>query len=401
MVDIHNYERNLELALKILKDLPISTSNKEDIIAFKDYCFSEGLSIAKIIRYVYDLRKLAEWLEKDFRTATKKDIEVLAGKIERSDYAMWTKHGLKVALKKFYKWLSGGEEYPVEVKWIKTSTNNNNHKLPEELLTEEDIKKLINATRDTRDRAFISILYESGCRVGEIANLRIKNISFDDYGAVILVNGKTGSRRIRLISCVPYLQEWLDKHPDKTNPNAFVWIKRKSRSEIIGYARISHILKELGERAGIKKRIYPHLFRHSRATYLANHLTEAQMKEFFGWTQSSSMASVYIHLSGRDVDNAILKTYGIKNNNKEEEESKLAPQKCVRCEQVNAVTNKFCKRCGLVLDEATRNKIVENETKRKQADELMEGLVNDKEVLELLLKKIKEKGLKGKMRKIG
>lgn len=37
------------------------------------------------------------------------------------------------------------------------------------------------------------------------------------------------------------------------------------------------------------------------------------MKEFFGWVQASNMASIYVHLSGRDVDNALLKVYGIQN----------------------------------------------------------------------------------------
>lgn len=55
----------------------------------------------------------------------------------------------------------------------------------------------------------------------------------------------------------------------------------------------------------------PHAFRPASATHLANILTEAQMKEFIGWIQDSDMASVYVHLSGRDVDRAILKLYGM------------------------------------------------------------------------------------------
>lgn len=63
----------------------------------------------------------------------------------------------------------------------------------------------------------------------------------------------------------------------------------------------------------------PHNFRHSRATYLANFLTEAQMKEYFGWQQDSKMAGVHVHLSGRDVDNALLRVYGIENKNEKKE----------------------------------------------------------------------------------
>ena len=59
------------------------------------------------------------------------------------DYSDWTKLNYKTTLKKFYKWLAGGEDYPEQVKWIKTSKRNMNRTLPEELLTEEDITNLI------------------------------------------------------------------------------------------------------------------------------------------------------------------------------------------------------------------------------------------------------------------
>ncbi len=52
--------------------------------------------------------------------------------------------------------------------------------------------------------------------------------------------------------------------------------------------------------------------KHTRATHLANFLTEVQMKEFFGCVQDSDMARrLHASISGRDVDKAILKLYGI------------------------------------------------------------------------------------------
>ncbi len=64
--------------------------------------------------------------------------------------------------------------------------------------------------------------------------------------------------------------------------------------------------------AGIQKRgLYLHLFRHSRATELASYLTEAQMKQYFGWVRNSDTPSVYVHMGGRDVDRALLRYYGV------------------------------------------------------------------------------------------
>jgi len=60
------------------------------------------------------------------------------------------------------------------------------------------------------------------------------------------------------------------------------------------------------------------------------------------------MPSIYVHLSGRDVDDAILDVYGLKKI--EEEKPKLTPRICPRCGMSNVYDAKFCSRCGLALD---------------------------------------------------
>ena len=62
------------------------------------------------------------------------------------DYSAWTKHDYKVCLKRFYKWLKGNDEvYPDEVKWIKTTLKRNQTLLPDDLLTEEEVKRVVDA----------------------------------------------------------------------------------------------------------------------------------------------------------------------------------------------------------------------------------------------------------------
>ena len=99
---------------------------------------------------------------------------------------------------------------------------------------------IINVSEYVRDKAFIAVLYDAGARVSEIANLKRKHIAFDQYGAVITVDGKTGMRRVRLIFSVPYLATWLDVHPQKDNPDAYVWIAqgKRNRGTQMQYAAI-------------------------------------------------------------------------------------------------------------------------------------------------------------------
>jgi len=113
------------------------------------------------------------------------------------------------------------------------------------------------------------------------------------------------------------------------------------------------------------------------------------MKEFFGWVQASDMASIYVHLSGRDVDNALLKVYGIKND-EEKEDSQIKPKDCPRCKEINSFTNKFCNRCGMILDEALMNQQIQQDLERKYSDQILNEILKDEGLKESLLKKMKE-----------
>jgi len=149
------------------------------------------------------------------------------------------------------------------------------------------------------------------------------------------------------------------------------------------------ILRKIAKRAGIRKKVNPHAFRHARATHLAKFLTEAQMKEFFGWVQDSDMASVYVHLSGRDVDRAILQLYGMQVDEEKEENGKLLPKKCLRCGEINPATNKVCRRCFFPLDGSAEN-FLEREVKGEVIDAVIETLWNDREFREMFMKKVRE-----------
>jgi site-specific recombinase XerD/phage FluMu protein Com len=365
-IDIHGYDKRLDSAIRRVEASgAISDANKADIMEFQRYLFAKGLTAGRIAKYLNHLGKISRLLDKGFRDANKDDIIGLVRSIESRPYSAWTKHDYRVVIKRFYQWVRNcdedSKEYPPEVKWVKTTVCNGNHKLPEELWSEDEVRKLIDAADHPRNKALIFVLYESGCRVGEIASRRIKHIQFDKYGAVMIVDGKTGMRRIRLVSSVPTLSAWLNIHPGRNDTDSPLWtgIGTRNMNRIIDYRTISDMLKKAAIKSGIRKKANPHIFRHSRATFLASHLTEAQLKEMFGWTQGSNMAAIYVHMSGRDTDNAILKLNGLGSDERKNEESMLKPVKCPRCEFVNGATSKFCNRCAAPLNIQTALSIEE------------------------------------------
>ena len=71
---------------------------------------------------------------------------------------------------------------------------------------------------------------------------------------------------------------------------------------------------------------------------MAAHMTEQQLKKYLGWTEGSNMAAVYVHLSGKDIDDAVLKMNGMEVEEKEEDNA-LKTIKCPRCKQIQDARN--------------------------------------------------------------
>ena len=335
----------------------------------------EGISKQRLMKYGGTLKIVAERLNKDFDVVEVSDLKNLISAIQqRVDYSPWTKQSYKIIIRRFYKWLYGTKDYPEIVSWININIHRSQKKLPsdEELLNEQDIQKLVQEADTLRDKAFVSVLWESGGRIGEIGGLCIKNVVFDQYGTVLTVAGKTGARKIRLIMSTPYVSNWINTHPLRQDKNAPLWIdlaSRKNHNKAISYRAFWIILERLFQKAGIKKKCNPHIFRHARATYMASHLTEFQMNQYFGWIQGSDMPSTYVHMSGREVDDAILRMNGITINNKKEETT-LQPRICSRCDTINTADSQHCSKCAGIVDikysvelEEKQRKMLENATR--------------------------------------
>jgi len=385
------YERALARAKRKLAELPIPAGNRRAVLEFSDSCFSQGLSSRRVLKYVYTLGKIAGWLAKDFQQVTRADIEQLAARIERSDYAEWTKHDYRVALKKFFRWLRKSEDgYPPEVKWLRTTLRQHRAKLPEELLRPREVQDLVTAALTVRDKALIAMLYESGCRIGELLGLQVRQLQPHRHGLQVTVTGKKGPRRLLLIACAPYLTAWLNTHPRRQEPQAPLWVTEDYHARRLSYTRACTILRTAARRAGVNKPVNPHNFRHSRATYLAQHLTEAQMNAYLGWVQGSDMPSTYVHLSGRDVDEALLKLNHIEVADDRQRPEEFSLKRCFRCGRENPPGDTFCRRCGAVLDEATARDLMKRHLERRRADEVMDQLLEDAEFRTLLARKLGE-----------
>jgi site-specific recombinase XerD len=294
----------------------ILQANKKHLSDLIIFLQAKGSKPQTIDKYAYHYEKILDALgpNKDLLKASREDLERVVAKVNTLNLAAEEKRKIKVTIKALFKHFLGEDlYYPKQVAWIKTS-GAKNKMLPEDLLSEAEVLKLIGAAKDLRDKAIIALLFDTGMRIGELASLRIKDVEIGDAISHVMANGKTGMRRIPITFSVPYISQYLNTMQN-AKPSDSLWktIGRwENTQKTVSSDGIRQMLKRLARNAGIDKRIYPHLFRHSRASYYANRLTEQQLKVYFGWTGDSKMAATYVHLSGRDIDNAILQAYGSK-----------------------------------------------------------------------------------------
>ncbi|MCK4455129.1 MAG: tyrosine-type recombinase/integrase [Thermoplasmata archaeon] len=353
---------------------------------------AQNLSMSRRSNQARDLKNYFNWLKGPVEDVTKEDVVGYVNSLD-SDYAEGTVNLVKVNIKKFHRWLDGGEVYPECVRWMRSRRTK--RRVPVNyILSEKDILRLIEALEHPRDRAILAVLYDSALRASELADLKMQNVMRDQYGIALIlnpdgVNHKTGERRLRLISSVPYLDSWMELHPQKDDPEAPLWISlSKNRyGEGAGYKAVYYTVRNARKRAKFKRKVTPHLLRHSRLTELAKILTEAELKVFAGWEAGSDMAAVYVHLSGEDVDRKLLEHAGKKPDEEKEtqETSPLSPRTCPRCEHENEATGRFCSNCSMALDIETAQTI---ERAKDQLIEKFKAILDDPEVRELLERKL-------------
>ena len=205
--DIYNLDSQLKALYKrIEKELPAKTV--ELIRKYDREMINSSLAKVTRLKHLQILSILSKQLNKEWEEVTKEDIEILVSKImeqfaedngQESNYSYDNKKVLKI----FFRWLKlGSREFkevgdPEETRKIRVNRPRDKI-VREDLVTEEDKKKLLDGCAgNLRDRALIDVQSEAGTRAGEILTLKIKDVKFDEYGAVIHVYGKTGGRTVR------------------------------------------------------------------------------------------------------------------------------------------------------------------------------------------------------------
>ncbi|MDG1292189.1 MAG: site-specific tyrosine recombinase XerD [Flavobacteriaceae bacterium] len=161
----------------------------------------------------------------------------------------------------------------------------------------------LNQPHGHRNRAIIETLYGSGLRVSELVNLTLSNIFFKED--IVRVTGKGDKQR--LVPLGNYSKKFIKIYMDeirvfkkiKKEDNDVLFLNRNGRK--ITRAMIFTIIKESARKAGIKKKISPHTFRHSFATHLLENGADLRSIQLLMGHESITTTEIYTHLDKKHL----------------------------------------------------------------------------------------------------
>jgi len=385
-----------------LKEAPgygMSSENKKQAKDFKRKAYAGGLmGKHRIMKYRSFLRNFDEILGKPFNEASREDLEEVVTYVkDRDDWKPSTKADFLKMLKRYYKVAEGMEDedtHPEIVKWIKVKKP----KLPpinfDDVPTWEEIMGMARLTLNTRDRALVKSLWESGSRIGEHLSLRIGDIEEGKEGVYLNIQkSKTEPRKVFIRLSAGDLTEWRESHPLKHDKEAPLFSRFKDPGQVLSHQYVYKMLNRVREKAGVEKRIYPHMLRHGSATYFCDWLTDSDMDSKYGWTGDSRKR--YQHKNPKSVEAKILKMAGKGENNgtmniyKDGEKNKVT---CFHCGRENDGDRIRCWNCRRKLDLELLDLV---EKVKTNLDDIHAGqLEENPEALRVVLDLWSEKGLK-------
>lgn len=274
------------------------------LVKYRQYLkLEKSLSDNTVDAYLTDLDKLLAYL-------TLENINILDVRLENLEDFSAGLHDIGIhphsqarilsGIRSFYRFLIM-EDYlesdPTEL----LESPQTGFKLPE-VMTVEEIDLLIGSIdRGTkegqRNRAILETLYSCGLRVSELCNLKLSELYFEE--GFIKVEGKGSKQRLVPISprAIKEIRLYFtDRNLMKIKPGFedFVFISNFGKN--ISRIMVFHIIKELAERIGLKKKISPHTFRHSFATHLLEGGANLRAIQCMLGHESIGTTEIYTHI---------------------------------------------------------------------------------------------------------
>ncbi|MGD2091524.1 MAG: tyrosine-type recombinase/integrase [Candidatus Aminicenantes bacterium] len=356
--------------------LRVNKKNKETVIKFDRLNEVNNLSPATRVNYLILLRLLLIYSEeknKTFKKLTGEDLREFIGLLkERKIKTQKQRHHPRFPepeilsqstvntyiqfLKKFFKFLyNTGRDSPDVIRKAGLRTRTEEFKLTSaDLPTEMEIQSMIDATPNPLYKAIIAVAYDSGMRISDILGLNVSDLIITDNEVRLrFYISKTKKPLLYgMGSSVGYLMNWYNCHPTKKpdDPlfctNATNW-----RGKRMSYGCMYYVIKRIAKKAGIKKKVTCHTFRHCATARDKPNFSDEELRVLRGWSRTSIMPLRYAPISNDEV---FKKKQILEGKISQEPKKKVIDARnCPRCKNTVTPDAMYCSICGQLLNNQT------------------------------------------------
>ncbi len=427
-----NFDRKLDLitagARPFVKEHLLTKITRQNCQIIINYILAMQTEVNPAQTYRIDtinkLKRFAEFHNppKSFRDITRQDIIDYVDTKRKPESVdplhKWigTHEIYRIMLLRFFRWLHRPSDDIAHNKRPRPAVMENIPKIkrketsiykPTDLWTEEDDVLFYKYCPSPRDRCWHAVSRDTGCRPHELLKLKIEDIKLEqrDDGrqvARIGVNGKTGTRNLRIFSSYPYLKDWLSNgHPFPNVPNAalfcgsgkkntgkrlaphsigarYEYYKKVAFPKLLNDPMVSEEEKRK-IRELLKKPWNPYVRRHTSATAISKALKDSVLiDQVMGWSRTGNTRQKYQHYYADDGFDAMLTmmdglapsssggTSQQPGSSKKKNKNLLKPKQCPNCDESNKPEARFCAKCKFVLSFDAFNETIEEAENTKK-----------------------------------
>lgn len=257
----------------------------------------DGLSERTLKNYKYNLEMFAERMNKSAAKITTDDIRGYIGYLAESRHLAETSLQTHInTLRAFFGWLHT-EEKIKKNPMSKIKSLKLDKKGARQALSVEELERLRDACKGYREKALVEFLVSTGCRLSEVAQLRAADL--DLVGRTVKVTGKGDKDRVVYFSVRARLM--IQEYFVARKGGDGLFCSSKSPYEPLKPRAIQRLIRAVSERAGLDRRVHPHLLRHTFATHALNSGMDVTVIQRLLGHEDVSTTQIYAELNDETV----------------------------------------------------------------------------------------------------
>lgn len=252
-----------------------------------------GFSPRTIETYLNCIRKFLDFSGKDARYLSKKDVLDFLNYLQEKKYSGSSMNVYHMAIRFLMEDILR-KNIKLNIKYSKRP-----ERLPE-VLTKEEIKRLIDSIGNFKHRLMIKLMYSAGLRVSEVINMKVKNLEIENkYG--FIRHGKGNKDRIFILSekIIEPIKNLIKNENLEKEDNLFLTNRNEKYSE----RSLQEIVKNASKLAGIEKKVHCHTLRHSFATHLIENGNSVSEVQALLGHKSPETTMIYVHTASKSMIN--------------------------------------------------------------------------------------------------